>query len=63
MVKDNYESERVNLLLPLHGYSFQLAARDRLHALSHRQDRIYHGLCYTSRGALAGMRNSLICLP
>ena len=23
-----------------------------------RQDSTYHGLCYTSRGALAGMRNS-----
>ena len=27
---------------------------------SHRQDSTYHGLCYTSRGALAGMRNTLI---
>ena len=25
---------------------------------SHRQDNTYHGLCYTSRGALAGTRNS-----
>ena len=24
----------------------------------HRQDNTYHGLCYTSRGALAGTRNS-----
>ena len=30
-------------------YSFQLA-------LSHRQDNTYHGLCDTSRGALAGTR-------
>ena len=35
-------------------YSFQLAARVLLYAPSHRQDNIYHGLCYTSRGALAG---------
>ena len=28
-----------------------------LYAQSHRQDSIYHGLCYTSRGALAGTRN------
>ena len=40
------------------GYSFQLAARVLLYASSHRQDSIYHGLCYTSRGALAGTRNS-----
>ena len=39
------------------GYSFQLAARVLLYAPSHRQDSTYHGLCYTSRGALAGTRN------
>ena len=33
------------------GYSYRLTA-------SHRQDNTYHGLCYTSRGALAGTRNS-----
>ena len=36
------------------GYSFRLAARVLLYASSHRQDNTYHGLCYTSRGALAG---------
>ena len=40
------------------GYSFRLAARVLLYASSHRQDNTYHGLCYTSRGALAGTRNS-----
>ena len=35
-------------------YSFKLAAKDLLYAPSHRQDTTYHGLCYTSRGALAG---------
>ena len=40
------------------GYSFQLAARVLLYAPSHRQDSTNHSLCYTSRGALAGMRNS-----
>ena len=40
------------------GYSFRLTARVLLYASSHRQDSTYHGLCYTSRGALAGMRNS-----
>ena len=40
------------------GYSFRLTARVLLYASSHRQDNTYHGLCYTSRGALAGTRNS-----
>ena len=39
------------------GYSFRLTAMVILYAPSHRQDSTYHGLCYTSRGALAGMRN------
>ena len=38
------------------GYSYRLTARVLLYAPSHRQDSTYHGLCYTSRGALAGMR-------
>ena len=36
------------------GYSYRLTARVLLYASSHRQDNTYHGLCYTSRGALAG---------
>ena len=40
------------------GYSYRLAARVLLYAPSHRQDNTYHGLCYTSRGALAGTRYS-----
>ena len=40
------------------GYSFRLTARVLLYASSHRQYSTYHGLCYTSRGALAGTRNS-----
>ena len=39
-------------------YSFQLAARVLLYASSHREDNTYNGFCYTSRGALAGSRNS-----
>ena len=39
------------------GYSFRLEARVLLYALSHRQDSTYHGLCYTSRGALDGTRS------
>ena len=42
------------------GYSYRLTARVLLYAPSHRQDNTYHGLCYTSRGALAGMRNIYI---
>ena len=45
------------------GYSFRLAARVLLYAPSHRQDSTYHGLCYTSRGALAGTRNSSMGSP
>ena len=45
------------------GYSFRLTARVLLYAPSHRQDSTYHDLCYTSRGALAGMRNSSMGSP
>ena len=49
--------------LRLHGVAtswviIRLAAQDILYAPSHRQDNTYHGLYYTSRGALAGTRNS-----
>ena len=40
------------------GYSYRLTARVLLYAPSHTQDNTYHGICYTSRGALAGTRNS-----
>ena len=45
-------------------YSFRLT-RVLLYAPSHRQDNIYHGLCYTSRGTLAGInkcRRYIECL-
>ena len=45
------------------GYSNRLTARVLLYVPSHRQDNTYHGLCYTSRGALAGTRNSSIGSP
>ena len=45
------------------GYSFRLAARVLLYAPSPRQDSTYHGLCYTSRGALAGTRYSSMGSP
>ena len=45
------------------GYSYRLTARVLLYAPSHRQDNTYHSLCYTSRGALAGTRNSSVGPP
>ena len=54
MVKDHSYSEKGNPLLP---------ARVILYAPSHRQDSKYHGLCYTSRGALAGTKNSSMGPP
>ena len=45
------------------GYSYRLTARVLLYAPSHRQDSTYHSLCYTSRGALAGTRNSSMGPP
>ena len=45
------------------GYSFRLTARVLLYAPSHRQDSTYHDLCYTSRRALAGTRNSSMGSP
>ena len=45
------------------GYSFWLTARVPLYAPFHRQDNTYHSLCYTSRGALAGMGNSSMGSP
>ena len=56
MVKDHSDSERGNPLLP-HGLLFPINSKVFLYAPSYRQDSTYHGLCYTSSGALAGMRN------
>ena len=47
MVKDHSDSERGNPLPP-HGLLFPINSKDST----------YHGLCYTSRGALARTRNS-----
>ena len=48
MVKDHSDSERKPTAATW---------STPLYAPSHRQDSTYHGLCYTSRGALAGTRN------
>ena len=45
------------------GYSLRLTTRVLLYAPSLRQDNTYYGLCYTSRGALAGTRNSSMGSP
>ena len=60
MVKDHSHSERG---LP-HGPLFPISSNVFfLHASSHRQDNTYHGLCYNSRGLLAGTRNSSMGPP
>ena len=62
MVKDHSDSEKGNPYRHI-GYSYRLTARGILYAPSHRQDNTYHGLCYTSCGALAGTRNSSMGAP
>ena len=57
MVKDHSDSEK-GYLLPPHRLLLSINSKGSLYAPSHRQDNTYHSLCYTSRGALAGMRNS-----
>ena len=57
MVKDYSDSKRETRCRHM-GYSFRLAARVILYTPSHRQDNTYHGLCYTSCGALAVPRNN-----
>ena len=57
MIKDHSDSERGNPLLP-HRLLFLNSSKGYFYASSHRQDKTYHSLCYTSRGALAGTRNS-----
>ena len=58
MVKDHSDSERGNPLPP-RGLLFPINSKGSFfYAPSYRQDSTYHGLCYTSHGALAGTRNS-----
>ena len=54
MVKDHSDSERGNPLPP-HGLIFSINNKDFFIC---RQDYTYHGLCYSSRGALFETRNS-----
>ena len=62
MVKDHSDSERGNPLPP-HGLLFLISSKVFLYAPSHRQGSTYHGLCYTSREALARTRNSSMGPP
>ena len=46
------------------GLLFPISSKgSSLYATSHREDNTYHGLCYSSRGALAGTRNSSMGPP
>ena len=56
MVKDHSHNERKPA-------TAALPSRVLLYALSHTQDSTYHGLCYTSRGALARTRNTSMDSP
>ena len=62
MVKDHSDSEKGNPLPP-HRLLFPINNKGSLYAPSHKQDSTYLGLCYTSRGALAGTRNSSMGPP
>ena len=55
MVKVHSDSERGNPLPP-HGLLIPINSKGSF--ISHNQDNTYHGLWYTSRGAMAGRRNS-----
>ena len=57
MLKDHSDSEKGNPLPP-HRLLLSINSKGLLYAPSQGQDNTYHSLCYPSRGALAGMRNS-----
>ena len=52
-VKDHSDSERGNPLLS-HGLLFPINSKGSFICVIPQKDNTYHGLCYTSRGALAG---------
>ena len=58
MVKDHSDSQKGNLVPP-HRLLFPISSKGSFICASHRQDNTYHGFWYTSRGVLAGTRNSL----
>ena len=58
MVKDHSDSEKGNPLPP-HRLLFTINSKGSFYM----HHPTYHGLCYTSRGALAGTRNSSMGSP
>ena len=62
MVKDHSDSERGNPL-PTHGLIFPISSKGSFICTIPQTDSTYHGLCCTSRGALAGTRNSSMGTP
>ena len=57
MVKDYSDSERGNPL-PQHGLLFPVSSKGTFICIIPQTGYTYHGLCYTSRAAVTGMRNS-----
>ena len=53
MVKDHSDSKRGNTLLP-HGLLFPVSSKGSFIYTIPQTGQHMHGLCYTSRGALAG---------
>ena len=62
MVKDHSDNEKGNPLPP-HRLLLSINSKGSFICTSHRHDDTYHGLCYTSSGALAGTRNSSMGPP
>ena len=62
MVKDYSDSERGNLLPP-HGLLVPISCKGSFICTITQTGSTYHSLCYTSRGALAGTRNSSMGPP
>ena len=61
MASDHSDSEKGNPLLP-HRLLLSINSKGSF-ICTIPQDNTYHGLCYTSRGALAGTRNSSMGPP
>ena len=62
MVKDHSDSERGNLLPP-HGLLFPISNKHSFICTIPQTGFTYNGVCYTSRGKLAGTRNSSMGPP
>ena len=62
MVKDHSDTERGNPLPP-HGLLFPNSSKGSFICIIPQTGNTYHSLCYTSRGALAGTRNSSMGPP